>query len=113
MRDVAAIIARPKTSQDDTMEPMVNIALRAARKAGENIVRASDDLDRVDVVAKGVNDFVSEVDIAAEQEITYHLQKAYRNIRSRQVQKLSVDWLLLVNDQRQPWRKPVTLAARV
>ena len=59
------------------MEPMINIALRAARKAGENIVRASDDLDRIDILAKGVNDFVSEVDIAAEQEIIYHLQKAY------------------------------------
>lgn len=59
------------------MEPMINIALRAARKAGENIVRASDDLDRVDIKAKGVNNFVSEVDIAAEQEIVYHLQKAY------------------------------------
>ena len=59
------------------MEPMINIALRAARKAGENIVRASDDLDRVDIVAKGVNDYVSEVDINAEQEIIYHLQKAY------------------------------------
>ncbi len=59
------------------MEPMINIALRAARKAGENIVRASDDLDRIDVVAKGVNDFVSEVDVNAEREIIYHLQKAY------------------------------------
>ncbi len=59
------------------MEPMINIALRAARKAGENIVRASDDLDRFEVKAKGVNDFVTEVDIAAEQEIIYHLQKAY------------------------------------
>lgn len=59
------------------MEPMINIALRAARKAGENIVRASDDLDRIEVVAKGVNDFVSEVDIAAEKEIVYQLQKAY------------------------------------
>lgn len=59
------------------MEPMVNIALRAARKAGENIVRASDHLDRVEVKAKGVNDFVSEVDIAAEKEILYHLSKAY------------------------------------
>ncbi|PLW70228.1 inositol monophosphatase family protein [Pseudohalioglobus lutimaris] len=59
------------------MEPMINIALRAARKAGENIVRASDDLDRIDVVAKGVNDYVSEVDVNAEQEIIYHLQKAY------------------------------------
>jgi myo-inositol-1(or 4)-monophosphatase len=59
------------------MEPMINIALRAARKAGENIVRASDDLDRVEVIAKGVNDFVSEVDMKAEQDITYHLHKAY------------------------------------
>lgn len=59
------------------MEPMINIALRAARKAGENIVRASDELDRVEVIAKGVNDFVSEVDMKAEQDITYHLRKAY------------------------------------
>ncbi len=59
------------------MEPMINIALRAARKAGENIVRASDDLERIEVQAKGVNDFVSEVDINAEREIIYHLSKAY------------------------------------
>ena len=59
------------------MEPMINIALRAARKAGENIVRASDDLDRFEVKAKGVNNFVTEVDITAEQEIIYHLRKAY------------------------------------
>jgi myo-inositol-1(or 4)-monophosphatase len=59
------------------MEPMINIALRAARKAGENIVRASDDLHRFEVKAKGVNNFVTEVDINAEREIIYHLQKAY------------------------------------
>ena len=49
------------------MEPMINIALRAARKAGENIVRASDDLERFEIRAKGVNNFVSDVDIAAEK----------------------------------------------
>lgn len=59
------------------MEPMTSIALRAARKAGEKIVRASDDLDRVDVKSKGVNDFVTEVDIRAEEEVVYHLRKAY------------------------------------
>ncbi len=59
------------------MEPMINIALRAARRAGENIVRAGDDLERVEVRAKGVNNFVSEVDIAAEQEIIAQLQRAY------------------------------------
>jgi myo-inositol-1(or 4)-monophosphatase len=59
------------------MEPMINIALRAARKAGEGIVRASDELHRFEVKAKGVNNFVTEVDINAEREIVYHLQKAF------------------------------------
>ncbi|MDO8862117.1 inositol monophosphatase family protein [Haliea sp. E1-2-M8] len=59
------------------MEPMVNIALRAARKAGEQIVRASDELDRIDVQEKNVNDFVSDVDRNAEREIIYHLRKAF------------------------------------
>jgi myo-inositol-1(or 4)-monophosphatase len=59
------------------MEPTINIALRAARKAGENIVRASDELHRFEVKAKGINNFVTEVDINAEREIIYHLQKAY------------------------------------
>ncbi|MCR9106529.1 MAG: inositol monophosphatase [Gammaproteobacteria bacterium] len=59
------------------MEPMTTIALRAARKAGEQIVRASDDIDRFEVKAKGVNNFVTEVDVAAEQEIIYQLRKAY------------------------------------
>lgn len=59
------------------MEPMTNIALRAARRAGELIMRATDNLDRVEVEAKSANDFVSEVDRAAEQEIFYHLRKAY------------------------------------
>lgn len=59
------------------MEPMINIALRAARRAGENIVRASDDLDRFEIQNKGVNNFVTEVDINAEKEIIYHLNKAY------------------------------------
>jgi len=59
------------------MEPMINIALRAARKAGESIVRASDELHRFEVKAKGINNFVTEVDINAEREIIYHLQKAY------------------------------------
>lgn len=59
------------------MEPMINIALRAARKAGEGIVRASDELHRFEVKAKGINNFVTDVDINAEREIIYHLQKAY------------------------------------
>ncbi len=59
------------------MEPMTNIALRAARKAGELIARASEEIDRIDVESKGANDFVTEVDRASEKEIIYNLSKAY------------------------------------
>ena len=59
------------------MEPMINIALRAARRAGEHIVRASDDLDRLQVRIKDANDFVSEVDERAEEIIVEQLKRAY------------------------------------
>lgn len=59
------------------MQPMTTIALRAARKAGEIIARATENIDTIDVEAKGNNDFVTEIDKAAEKEIRYHLNKAY------------------------------------
>lgn len=59
------------------MEPMLNIALRAARKAGELIERSLEHVDLVHIEEKGRNDFVSEVDRKAEQEILYHLKKAF------------------------------------
>ena len=59
------------------MHPMVTIALRAARKAGDIIERAVENIDQLEIQAKTPNDFVSEVDRAAEREILYHLQKAY------------------------------------
>lgn len=59
------------------MQPMLNIALRAARKAGDIIAQASERLDRVKVEEKGCNDFVTDVDRQAEREIVYHLKKAF------------------------------------
>lgn len=59
------------------MNPMLTIALKAARKAGEIIERAYERLDTVQIEHKGRNDFVSDVDRKAEQEIIYHLKKAY------------------------------------
>lgn len=56
---------------------MLKIALRAARKAGELIERAVERVDVITIEAKGRNDFVTEIDKAAEQEIIYHLRKAY------------------------------------
>jgi len=56
---------------------MLNIAVRAARNAGNIIVRALDHIDRLNVQTKSENDFVTEVDKAAEQEIIRTIHKAY------------------------------------
>ncbi len=59
------------------MHPMLNIAVRAARRAGSIIVRGARDIDRLTIEAKGHNDFVSEVDRAAEEAIIDIIRKAY------------------------------------
>lgn len=59
------------------MQPMLNIALRAARQAGEYIVRASDRIHLIEISEKGSNDFVTEVDRAAENIIIKLLHKTY------------------------------------
>lgn len=59
------------------MHPMLNIAIRAARSAGNIITRHVDRLDSLTVQTKDRNDFVSEVDNQAEQEIISILRKAY------------------------------------
>jgi myo-inositol-1(or 4)-monophosphatase len=56
---------------------MLNVAITAARKAGAVINRASLDLERVQVSAKSHNDFVTEVDQAAEEAIIDTLLTAY------------------------------------
>jgi len=58
---------------------MLNTAVKAARKAGSIINRASLDLDLVRVSSKGRSDFVTEVDRAAEQAIISTLRTAYPN----------------------------------
>ena len=60
-----------------SLHPMLNIAIKAARAAGAIINRASLDLDVLKVGSKGPNDFVSEVDQAAEQAIIEVLLEAY------------------------------------
>jgi myo-inositol-1(or 4)-monophosphatase len=56
---------------------MLNTAVKAARKAGSIISRASFDLDKLTVRRKRQNDFVSEVDHAAEEAIIGVLREAY------------------------------------
>ena len=61
------------------MHPMLNIAVKAARKAGHIINRASRDLDILKVETKRQNDFVTEVDRAAEAAVIGVLREAYPN----------------------------------
>lgn len=61
------------------MHPALNIAIKAARRASQIINRASNDLDVLKVSTKQPNDFVTEVDKAAEAAIIETLQEAYPN----------------------------------
>jgi len=59
------------------MHPMLGIAVRAARRAGAIINRAARDVEGLSVTRKRHNDFVTEVDKAAEQAIIEILHRAY------------------------------------
>ncbi len=59
------------------MHPMLNIAVKAARRAGSIITRAAMNLERLTITRKAHSDFVSEVDRAAEEAIIKILLDAY------------------------------------
>ena len=59
------------------MHPMLNIAIRAARAAGDSIVREMDRACDIPIEDKGKNDFVTEVDKNAEEIIISTIQKSY------------------------------------
>src|SRR5262245_19248896 len=70
-RDICTTrIARP-------MHPMLNIAIRAARKAGSIINRAALGGGALNVRSKRANDFVTQVDGAAEEAVMEIVRKAY------------------------------------
>ena len=59
------------------MQPMLNIAVRAARAAGKVILQGYEQLDRVETQVKSANDFVTSVDKEAERVIVDTLLKAF------------------------------------
>src|SRR3984893_12087717 len=59
------------------MHPLLNIAVRAARRAGEVIVRSLVRLESLEVTSKGRNDYVSEIDRTAERDIIDIIHKHY------------------------------------
>jgi myo-inositol-1(or 4)-monophosphatase len=59
------------------MHPTLSTAVKAARRAGSIITRASEDIGSLTINDKGFNDFVSEVDLASEKEIIRVLKASY------------------------------------
>lgn len=59
------------------MNPMLNTAVQAARKAGRLITQSFDRIDTLTITEKAQNDFVTEVDKASENSIIETLRKSY------------------------------------
>lgn len=59
------------------MHPMLNTALEVARSTAEMIYKAYEQVDTIQVEAKGTHDYVTRVDRASEQRIIEGLQKRY------------------------------------
>jgi myo-inositol-1(or 4)-monophosphatase len=59
------------------MQPLLNIAVRAARRAGDLIVRNVDRVPSLGVRSKSRNDFVTEVDHLAERDIIETIRRTH------------------------------------
>jgi len=59
------------------MEAMLNVAVMAARRGGDTLIRNLNKLDKLNVEQKGRNDFVSDADLAAEQAVIQTIQRHY------------------------------------
>lgn len=59
------------------MHPMLNIGVRAARKAGNFIAKSFENTEEIEVTAKGANDLFSNIDTEAEALIIDIIHQAY------------------------------------
>jgi len=59
------------------MQPLLNIAMRAARRAGDLIVKSLSRLDSLKIDTKGRNDFVTDIDRKAEADIIATIHRSY------------------------------------
>jgi myo-inositol-1(or 4)-monophosphatase len=59
------------------MQPLLNIGMRAARRAGDLIVKSLSRLDSLKIDSKGRNDFVSEIDRQSEADIIATIHRSY------------------------------------
>jgi len=73
------------------MEPMITVALGAARKAALVLEKLTQHNGPQHIESKGRNDYVTEVDKAVEKEIIYHLRKAYPTHSIRAEESLGIE----------------------
>jgi myo-inositol-1(or 4)-monophosphatase len=59
------------------MQPLLNIAVRAARRAGDLIVRNVDRVPSLGVRSKSRNDFVTDIDQLAERDIIETIRRSH------------------------------------
>jgi myo-inositol-1(or 4)-monophosphatase len=59
------------------MHPMLNIAVRAARAAGNVITRGYENRDDLEIQSKGAQDFVTKIDKEAELTIISKIQQSF------------------------------------
>ena len=59
------------------MHPMLNIAIRAARTAGNIIAKGFENQTDLLTEAKGDNDYVTRIDKEAEQAIIHKIKQSY------------------------------------
>ena len=59
------------------MQPLLNIAMRAARRAGDLIVKSLSRLDSLKIDSKGRNDFVTDIDRKAEADIIATIRRSH------------------------------------
>lgn len=81
------------------MHPYITIAIRAARAAGNIMLRSLNRLDALKVESKREKDFVSDVDRQSEQEIINIIRRAYpeHSILAEESGKTagsSVEWII-------------------
>lgn len=58
-------------------KPLLNIAISAARQAGDIILRQLETVEHLKITEKGSGDFFCEIDVKAEQIIMHTILKAY------------------------------------
>jgi myo-inositol-1(or 4)-monophosphatase len=59
------------------MHALLNVAVMAARRAGNSLIRNLVKLDKLNIEKKGRNDYVSDADRAAESEVIETIHKHY------------------------------------